>query len=234
MKTPVILLFFSSLLIPAVAVARPIDSSIALSEYQKQEWHVEDGLPQSNVRAIIQAKNRLLLIGTSEGIASFDGLHFTPLRVGSSGDTSHEPVNASLISRAGDFWIGTDDRGVIRQRGEKSIAVSEEAGFRQERIRALFEDHSGVIWVATQNGIERIVGEKIQSLDSLGLVSGDITEPFAEDASGRIFIVTSNGLFLHDHSGVRPFRLFHHELGSATAVFSRGKGTVWGASRGGF
>jgi ligand-binding sensor domain-containing protein len=150
---------------------------------------------QSNVRTIIQSKKRLLLIGTSEGIASFDGQHFTPLPVGSSGGTSHEPVNALLISKAGDFWIGTDDRGVIRQRGEQTVAISEEAGLRQERIRALFEDRLGIIWAATQNGIERIVGEKIESLNSLGLVSGDITEPFAEDANGRMFIVTSMACF---------------------------------------
>src|SRR5689334_1137481 len=128
MKTQAIIFLLVLLLFSAVvALAHDDDSAIALSEYQKQEWHVEDGLPQSNVRTIIQAKNRLLLIGTSEGIASFDGLHFTPLRVGSSGDTSHEPVNALLISKAGDFWIGTDDRGVIRQRGNQTLAISEEA-----------------------------------------------------------------------------------------------------------
>lgn len=228
-----IFFFFFFPLMPALAVARDDGAAMALSEYQKQEWHVEDGLPQSNVRTIIQSKNRLLLIGTSEGIASFDGQHFTPLPVGSSGGTSHEPVNALLISKAGDFWIGTDDRGVIRQRGQHTVAISEEAGLRQERIRALFEDRLGVIWAATQNGIERIVGEKIESLNSLGLVSGDITEPFAEDANGRMFIVTSNGLFLRERSSVKPFRLVHHELGDATAVFGRGSGTVWvGLSRG--
>jgi signal transduction histidine kinase/ligand-binding sensor domain-containing protein len=230
MKVLAMLFFF---LVPTLAAAHADGPSISLSEYQKQEWHVEDGLPQSNVRAIIQAKNRFLLIATSEGIASFDGLHFTPLKFGAPGETSHEPVNALLISKAGEFWIGTDDRGVIRQRGDQSFAISEEAGFHQERVRAMYEDRSGTIWVATQNGIERIVGDKIEAIDSLGLVSGDITEPFAEDESGRIFIVTSNGLFLSDHTSVRPFELIHRELGSATAVFSDGNGTVWvGLQRG--
>jgi ligand-binding sensor domain-containing protein/signal transduction histidine kinase len=224
---------FFALLIPALASASPDGPAIALSEYQKQEWHVEDGLPQSNVRAIIQAKNRLLLVGTSEGIASFDGVRFTPFRFGSSWDNSHEPVNAILISKSGDFWIGTDDRGVVLERGKGSIAISEEAGFHQERVRAMFEDRSGTIWVATQNGIERIVEGKIESVGSLGLVSGDITEPFAEDANGRVFIVTSNGLFLSDHANVKPYPLQNHEAGNATAVFSGGKDTVWiGLQRG--
>jgi ligand-binding sensor domain-containing protein/signal transduction histidine kinase len=237
MKTQAIIFLLVSLLVlllssAIVTVAHDDGSVISLSEYQKQEWHVEDGLPQSNVRTIIQGKNRFLLIGTSEGIASFDGLHFISLRVGSSGDTSHEPVNALLISKAGDLWIGTDDRGVIRQRGDQTVALSEEAGLRQERIRALFEDRSGIIWAATQNGIERIVGERIESLDSLGLVSGDITEPFAEDATGRIFIVSSNGLFLRDRAAVKRYALVHQELGSATAVFGRGSSVWVGLSHG--
>ena len=94
---------FFALLMPTLASAFPdgLGAGIALSEYQKQEWHVEDGLPQSNVRTIIQAKNRLLLVGTSEGIASFDGLRFAPFRFGSSLDNNHEPVNAILISKRG-------------------------------------------------------------------------------------------------------------------------------------
>ena len=227
------LAIFSALSVPTLASAYPDGPAMALSEYQKQEWHVEDGLPQSNVRTIIQAKNRLLLVGTSEGIASFDGLRFAPFRFGSSLDNSHEPVNAILISKRGDFWIGTDDRGVILQRGKENIAVSEEAGFHQERVRAMFEDRAGIIWVATQNGIERIVEGKIESFGSLGLVSGDITEPFAEDANGRVFIVTSNGLFLSDHASVKPYPLQNRAMGNATAVFSGGKSTVWvGLQRG--
>ena len=208
-------------------------SFIALSEYQKQEWNVEDGLPQSNVRTIIQAKNRFLLIGTSEGIASFDGLHFTSLRVGSSGDTSHEPVNALLISKAGDLWIGTDDRGVIRQRGDQTVALSEEAGFRQERIRALFEDRFGIIWAATQNGIERIVGEqnRIVRLPGVSVWRHHRTVCRRRERAG-CSSSPQMACFYATAQAVKPYPLVHHELGSATAVFGRGSSVWVGLTRG--
>lgn len=220
---------FSSGVLPAAA--QTDTTPIALSEYQKQEWQVEDGLPQSNVRAILEDKNRFLLVGTSEGIARFDGLHFSPIRFGGPGESGREPVNALLISKKGDFWIGTDDRGVILERGADSVAISEEAGFHQERVRAMFEDSTGIIWVATQNGIERIVEGRIESFGSLGLVSGDITQPFAEDESGRIYIITSNGFFVSEHAKVKPLRLKHRELGSVSAVYSRKGGTIWAGMR---
>ena len=220
-------------LVPATASAQGKPSLISLSEYQKQEWHVEDGLPQGNVRAITQAPNRLLMIGTSDGIASFDGIRFTPVPVRSANGPKNEPVNAILYSRSGDLWIGTDDRGVLLQRGQEVIALSEDSGFHGERIRALHEDRQGNVWAATQNGIEKIHNGKIEALYSMGLVSGDLTAPFAEDGSGGLFIVTSKGVFLWDGTRATSFSLPESRLGSATAAYGDNKCTVWlGMTRG--
>src|SRR3984957_10401028 len=133
-----------------------ISATIDLSQYQKQEWQVEDGLPQSELRAITQVPGGRLLIATYGGIASFDGLHFSPIRVDANDPAASEAVNSLLVSRSGDLWIGTDDRGIIRQTAGTAINVSEQAGLYQERIRGLFEDSSGTIWAATHDGIERI------------------------------------------------------------------------------
>jgi ligand-binding sensor domain-containing protein len=133
-----------------------LSATVRLSEYQKQEWQVEDGLPQSESRAITQVPGGRLLIATYGGVASFDGLRFSPIRVDAKDPAASEPVNSLLVSRSGDLWIGTDDRGIIRQTAGRAINVSEQAGFYQERIRGLFEDATGTIWAATHDGIERI------------------------------------------------------------------------------
>jgi ligand-binding sensor domain-containing protein/signal transduction histidine kinase len=213
-------------LAPALTAAQEKPNLISLSEYQKQEWHVEDGLPQGNVRAIAQAPDRSLMIGTSEGLSSFDGIRFTPFPLHSAGGPKNEPVNSILYSRAGELWIGTDDRGVLLQRGQEVVTLSEDNGFHGERIRALHEDKQGNIWVATQNGIERIHDGKIEALYSLGPVSGDLTAPFANDGNGRTFIVTSNGVFLWD--GTKTSKFLHDAwLGHASAIYGDDKGTVW-------
>ncbi len=76
---------------------------------------MEDGLPQSELRAITQVPGGRLLIATYGGVASFDGLRFSPIRVDAKDPAASEPVNSLLVSRSGDLWIGTDDRGIIRQ-----------------------------------------------------------------------------------------------------------------------
>ncbi len=204
----------------------------ALSEYQKQDWGVEDGLPQGNVRTIVQDKSGVLLIGTGAGMATFDGLRFTPQKVDSKDAVANEPVNALLYARNGDLWIGTDGRGVIHRTAQGSKNVSEDAGLTQERIRWMVEDRSGVIWVGTQNGVERIVDGRVEFLSALGLVPGDVTAPFAEDGGG-MFIVTAKGLFHWAQGTAKLVTLGHSELGSVTAAYADSQSQVWiGMERG--
>jgi ligand-binding sensor domain-containing protein/signal transduction histidine kinase len=225
------------LLLLAVSCCLPaMSATVRLSEYQKQEWQVEDGLPQSELRAITQVPGGRLLIATYGGVAAFDGLHFSPIRVDAKDPAASEPVNCLLVSRSGDLWIGTDDRGIIRQTAGTAINVSEQAGFYQERIRGLFEDSSGTIWAATHDGIERITvhgnTQSIELLDQLGPVSGDITTPFAEDGRGGLFVLTSAGVFHLTSRGVHTHVLQHHELhhlstGDAVAIYYDRHGILW-------
>jgi signal transduction histidine kinase len=215
---------------------RAVSATVQLSEYQKQEWQVEDGLPQSELRAITQVPGGRLLIATYGGVASFDGLRFTPIHVDSKDLAASEAVNALLVSRSGDLWIGTDDRGIIRQTSGTAINVSEQAGFYQERIRGLFEDSTGIIWAATHDGIERITvhggTQSVELLKQLGPVSGDIIVPFAEDGQGGLFILTSDGLFHLTARGMHKHVLEHHELhhiltGDAVAIYHDRSNVLW-------
>jgi ligand-binding sensor domain-containing protein/signal transduction histidine kinase len=213
-----------------------VSATVSLSEYQKQEWQVEDGLPQSELRAITQVPGGRLLIATYGGVASFDGLHFSPIHVDATDRAASEAVNSLLVSRGGDLWIGTDDRGIIRQTAGAAINVSEQAGLYQERIRGLFEDSTGTIWAATDNGIERITvhggTQSVQLLAKLGPVSGDITTPFAEDGHGGIFVLTSDGVFHLTSRGVHTHVVEHHErhnkvTGDAVAIYYDRRGVLW-------
>jgi signal transduction histidine kinase/ligand-binding sensor domain-containing protein len=226
-RSPVVWCLAGAALLDASGVTR------ALSEYQKQDWGVEDGLPQGNVRTIVQDPSGVLLIGTGGGMATFDGLRFTPVKVDDRDVVANEPVNAVLYARTGDLWIGTDGRGVIHRKGSQSINVSEGAGLTQERVRSMFEDRDGVIWVGTQNGVERIVGDRVECLSALGLVPGDVTSPFAPDGAGGMFIVTVKGLFHWTQGVARLVTLRHTELGSVSAAYADARGRVWiGMQRG--
>ena len=203
-------------------------ASMKISEYQKQDWQVEDGLPQSNIRMITEMPDGMLLIATSAGMVSFDGLHFKPVKVDARDTVADEAVNALMLARNGDLWIGTDGRGIVIQRKSgATVSLSEQQGFPVDRIRMFYETADGTVWVATQNGIELIRDEKIELLKGCGMISGDITTPFAEDGHGGMFFVTARGLFLWRNGSARPFLLHQPNAGVAVAVYRDLQQRLW-------
>jgi len=217
-----------ALLAAALQAHARTESPLRISEYQKQDWQVEDGLPQSNVRMIIQTADGNLLVATSGGLVSFDGMHFVPVKVDERDAMANEAVNALLVSRNGDLWIGTDGRGIVVQRHEGgTIALSEKEGFPRDRIRNFHEASDGTMWAATQNGVERIRNGHIELLKESGMISGDITTPFAEDGHGGMFFVTARGMFHWRAGVVRPYPLQHTEMGPPVAIYRDPLGRLW-------
>jgi ligand-binding sensor domain-containing protein/signal transduction histidine kinase len=198
---------------------------IPLSEYQKQVWQVEDGLPENNVRMITQLPDGSLLLATASGLTTFDGLHFQNFPVP---DINGEAVNAVLVGKDGDLWIGTDGRGVVQYSKSHSVDnISELAGRMNERIRMLYQDSKGSLWIATQNGIERYRDGQLESFSETGMISGDIVAPFAEDDHG-IFFVTSKGLFhLAPGDKPEPYTLHDSSLGNPVAVYRDQQHRLW-------
>jgi hypothetical protein len=54
-------------LVPTAVYAAPPISALIRSEYQKQNWQVEDGLPENNIRMIAQRPDGALLLATASG-----------------------------------------------------------------------------------------------------------------------------------------------------------------------
>ena len=199
---------------------------LRLSKYQKQNWQVEDGLPENNVRMIAQRPDGRLLLATSSGLSSFDGLRFQPLPL--SGAADGEAVNAFLEEKDGTLWIGTDGRGVLQSKGSNPLVnISEQAGRMNERIRNFHRDTSGALWIATQNGIERYRSGKLENFDEAGMISGDITTPFAEDGQGGIFFITSKGLFHWTGDRWKSYVLRDMAIGRPVAVYRDPQQRLW-------
>lgn len=207
----------------------PVDAEQAelrLPEYQKTNWQVEDGLPENNVRMIGQQPDGHLLLATSAGLATFDGLHFEPLRFADARD--NEAVNAFYKDPDGTLWIGTDGRGVLCYRpGQGLVNFSERAGHPNERIRNFYRDSHGALWIATQNGVERFREGKLEAFTQAGMISGDITTPFAEDENGGLFFITSQGLFHFSGEHWAPYRIRNPALGRPVAVYRDPRHRLW-------
>jgi ligand-binding sensor domain-containing protein/signal transduction histidine kinase len=214
------------LAVTAISYASPPFSVLGLSEYQKQDWQVEDGLPENNVRMIAQRSDGMLVLATSSGLATFDGQRFQNVPAESHGLSVNEAVNAFVYGRNEDIWIGTDGRGVLHRTASGTTNISEQAGRFNERVRMLNLDARGNLWIATQNGIERFVNDRLEILSTGGMIAGDIISPFAEDNYGGMFFVTSSGLFHWENGSVQRFPL-RTTSGVPSAVYRDPQHRIW-------
>ncbi len=91
-----------------------LDPRIPFRDYVLDNWSTAHGLPQISVESIAQDRDGFLWVGTQNGIARFDGMHFQAYGSQRTG------VDASLVAAAwgdasGAVWFGTS-RGLLRER----------------------------------------------------------------------------------------------------------------------
>jgi signal transduction histidine kinase/ligand-binding sensor domain-containing protein len=85
--------------------------------YLARSWQSEDGLPSNVVRAVAQATDGYLWIGTPEGVVRFDGQRFTALRTSAGPMLGRLPIRALFALANGEVWVTTNSHALLRGRG---------------------------------------------------------------------------------------------------------------------
>ena len=78
-------------------------------QYLTDVWNADDGLPDSSVTAIAQTPDGYLWVGTYNGLARFDGLHFTIFDPANTPALAHARVRKLSVDNQGTLWINTLD-----------------------------------------------------------------------------------------------------------------------------
>jgi ligand-binding sensor domain-containing protein len=123
-----------------------------LTQYGRQTWQTENGLPQNTVRAILQDHEGYIWIGTESGLVRFDGLKFVVFDIKNTGALKSNSITSLLEDTAGTLWIGTME-GVTSLHGNKFQTYTTEDGLPTNYILSLFSDHTGVISAVTTDGV---------------------------------------------------------------------------------
>jgi ligand-binding sensor domain-containing protein len=112
-------------------------------------------------------------------------------------------IIALVQSRDGSVWAGTQQAGVVRQLPGSTAWVAV-PGLPQTQIVTLFASRDGSLWAGTTRGVARwqqagqSPGRFIALDDAQGKPMQASIHAFAEDAEGRVWIGTEQGLWLHE------------------------------------
>ena len=174
----------------------------------------ERGIPSSEVWGLWEEPSGPLWIGTVGGLARLEADSETFTRF------VHDPANPQSLSSdrivtvaqdtTGAFWLGTSDRGFNRLDPATGLVkrFMPENGLPDDEVGNLTVDGSGILWLATNNGLARLdpYNEQFsyfQPSDGLhGLVFTYLAS--ATTASGEILLTGTSGGITHFHPASLP------------------------------
>lgn len=142
---------------------------------------------------------------------------------------SQSSVLCSLQDSRGFLWFGTYD-GLNRYDGDAfkiyRYDLKDDRSISDNGIRALVEDHDGIIWVGTSNSGLNAYDRKTDSFkrylhdpNKSGSISGNEIRCVFVDSRGTLYVGARNGLNIYDRKS-DTFKSFKHDPDDGTTLSS--------------
>ncbi len=147
------------------AAALALDADKPFAQYVANRWSIQDGLPQISVLSIAQDRDGYIWVGTQDGLARFDGVHFTTYTPDKQPQLQGIWIRALLLDNAGNLWIGTY-KGLTMYAGGRftALAPADATAHPALDVYALVQDDKGAIIAATSDGVMRVHDGKLISI----------------------------------------------------------------------
>lgn len=164
----------------------------------------------NDVCCIIKYDEDNLLLGTSNGLSLFNmsSRTFSTVEALSEYDV-HLPSNYVRMffeDQSGTIWVVTTMGLSKLDRNRKPVEISYiKSNSNEELINDISRVEGYGFWLATQKGI-MMCDDKLKQTGRLGKLDGlthDIIKRIHQDASGRIWVGTNNGLLYYDNAKKR-------------------------------
>ncbi len=159
--------------------------------YHFKNYNIEDGLPQSQVRALLQDSRGYLWIGTYGGGASrFDGVSFKNFnRKDGLPDTN---ILCIFEDSGGNLWFGTF-AGACKYDGKHFTFINSRGGLSHNTVRAILEDRQGRFWFGTERGIDMLDKDSWTHFDTAEGTPQSTVYTMMLDKQDRVWAGTAAG-----------------------------------------
>ena len=115
-------------------------------------WGTGEGLlPQSSIISMLQTRDGYLWLGTRNGLARFDGVHFTVFDESTTPKLSSIQIVKLFEDSQSNLWIGTESAGAMLVTNGQILNVNFGQGRRKGHLVSVCEDSTGAIWLLTED-----------------------------------------------------------------------------------
>lgn len=123
--------------------------------YIAQTWTSEEGLPSTEVTALLQSRDGYLWVGTPGGLARFDGDRFVTARKSEAPGLASNRILSLCSDAEGGIWIGTDGGGLTHQPAGTPELTPRVQGLSSLTVLSVYVDDRGDVWAGTAAGLNR-------------------------------------------------------------------------------
>jgi signal transduction histidine kinase/ligand-binding sensor domain-containing protein len=142
---------------------------------------------------LIEGGNGVPLIAASSGILQLVGGKLEAYRTPGVG----QQIAATNLmrDRNGGLWVAASSRGLLHVRQGGTAVFTRSDGLSGDDIFALYEDHEGSIWVATESGLDRFRDFAVPTLSvKQGLSNSSGVWSVLATRDGSVWVGTRDGL----------------------------------------
>lgn len=159
-----------------------------------QTYDSRDGLTGNNVMSVSGDRQGRLWIGINGGgLNRWENGRFAPVTEPSE-LRQHPLVYSVLADREDAVWVGIYGQVVLRLRGGEVTAYDLGEGKPESATpRAIFEDHSGAIWLGCDRGLVRHHAGQITRYTRRNGLAHDEVRALAQDRQGTLYVGTYGG-----------------------------------------
>jgi len=193
-------------------------------------WHKEDGLLADSVTAILQTRDGFLWVGTSVGLARFDGVNFTKVKLVKSTTNAAIWVTALTEDIGGCLWIGTQGKGLFRLEHGITHQYAKADGLLDDNVTSLAADGRGFVWIGTKSGLNLATGKEFKSFTAHDGLPDKQVSGVHVARSGTIWITTRGGMCQFAGGRIKPFELQTGSQGRSPeylGAYEDRRGNVW-------
>ncbi|XHH30812.1 diguanylate cyclase [Xanthomonas euroxanthea] len=197
-----------------------------LRETLFSSYSQRDGLSGDYARAVLEDHDGSLWIAGTAGLDRMlpDG-RIVPVAVATPSGRKLSVLSLAL-DRRGDLWVGTYADGVFVLRNGRLLRHYGDAeGIPSGHIRAIVTEDPGVVWLATQRGVVKLVDGRRQSLAVEGLPDGVVTALASID--GALWIGSVDGAAVLRNGKLQQLDLEAHGGARSVFGFQRIGDAVW-------
>lgn len=168
------------------------------------------GLMGLTVWSLFAESNDKLWIGTDNGLALWDPL--TKKIQIPNPELSYLTVYAIARQLSGELLLGTDDGLVVISNNGTSKILGKSEGLLDLKIRSLFSDQSGKVWIGTTKGLYTLVGTKFTNVGpSLGIGPVHISSVGQTNFGDLLVSTIGQGCFVLGRNGKK--KILNEEQG---------------------